>query len=49
MSLQGVRREYLEAALAEVRAGYGGLYRYLTAGPGLDPRALAALRKRPVG
>lgn len=44
--LQEVRREYLDAALAEVGAGYGGLYRYVTAGLGLDPRALAALRKR---
>lgn len=47
--LQEVRQEYLDAALGEVRAGYGGLYRYVTAGLGLDPRALAGLRERLVG
>ncbi|MFE1343311.1 tyrosine-protein phosphatase [Streptomyces sp. NPDC058757] len=47
--LQEVRREYLDAALGEVRAGYGGLYRYVTAGLGLDPRTLAGLRERLVG
>ncbi|MFI8512505.1 tyrosine-protein phosphatase [Streptomyces sp. NPDC085460] len=47
--LQEVRREYLDAALSEVRAGYGSLYRYVTAGLGLDPRALVGLRERLVG
>ncbi|MEU2503920.1 tyrosine-protein phosphatase [Streptomyces sp. NPDC007863] len=47
--LQEVRQEYLDAALGEVRAGYGGLYRYVTAGLGLDPRALAGLRERLAG
>ncbi|MFE9040935.1 tyrosine-protein phosphatase [Streptomyces sp. NPDC007818] len=47
--LQEVRQEYLDAALSEVRAGYGGLYRYVTAGLGLDPRALVGLRERLVG
>ncbi|MEU3608316.1 tyrosine-protein phosphatase [Streptomyces sp. NPDC035033] len=47
--LQEVRREYLDAALAEVRAGYGGLHRYATAGLGLAPRTLAGLRERLVG
>ncbi|MFE6225754.1 tyrosine-protein phosphatase [Streptomyces sp. NPDC057854] len=47
--LQEVRREYLDAALAEVRSGYGGLYRHVTAGLGLDPRALARLRDRLTG
>ncbi|MFG3344787.1 tyrosine-protein phosphatase [Streptomyces sp. NPDC048018] len=46
---QEVRREYLDAALAEVRAGYGGLYRYVTDGLGLDLRTLAGLRERLVG
>ncbi|WMX49034.1 tyrosine-protein phosphatase [Streptomyces roseicoloratus] len=44
--LQEVRREYLDAALAEVRTGYGGLYRYVTDGLGLDLRTLAGLRER---
>ncbi|MGY3335710.1 protein-tyrosine phosphatase [Streptomyces filamentosus] len=44
--LQEVRREYLDASLAEVAAGYGSLYRYATAGLGLDPRTLAGLRRR---
>ncbi|MFF5972655.1 tyrosine-protein phosphatase [Streptomyces sp. NPDC012769] len=44
--LQEVRREYLDAALAEVRTGYGGLYRYATTGLGLDWRVLAGLRQR---
>ncbi|MFF9342093.1 tyrosine-protein phosphatase [Streptomyces sp. NPDC014773] len=47
--LQEVRREYLDAALDEVRAGYGGLYRYVTAGLGLDLRTVAGLRERLVG
>ncbi|MFB7941701.1 tyrosine-protein phosphatase [Streptomyces sp. NPDC056049] len=47
--LQEVRREYLDAALSEVRSGYGSLYRYVTAGLGLDPRTLAGLRERLVG
>ncbi|MFB6899768.1 tyrosine-protein phosphatase [Streptomyces hydrogenans] len=47
--LQEVRREYLDAALGEVRAGYGGLYRYVTAGLGLDLRTVAGLRERLVG
>ncbi|MFD4375386.1 tyrosine-protein phosphatase [Streptomyces sp. NPDC058486] len=47
--LQEVRLEYLDTALAEVRAGYGTLYRYVTAGLGLDPRTLAGLRHRLVG
>ncbi|MFI8322927.1 tyrosine-protein phosphatase [Streptomyces sp. NPDC085529] len=47
--LQEVRPEYLDAALAEVRAGYGGLYRYVTAGLGLDLRALTGLRERLAG
>ncbi|GGY52209.1 tyrosine-protein phosphatase [Streptomyces omiyaensis] len=47
--LQEVRTEYLDAALAEVRAGYGSLYRYVTAGLGLDLRTLAGLRERLVG
>ncbi|WP_282691736.1 tyrosine-protein phosphatase [Streptomyces sp. CC208A] len=47
--LQEVRREYLDAALAEVRAGYGSLYRHVTAGLGVDPRTLAGLRERLVG
>ncbi|WP_432753465.1 tyrosine-protein phosphatase [Streptomyces sp. JL2001] len=44
--LQEVRTEYLDAALAEVRSGYGGLLRYLTVGLGLELRTLAALRAR---
>ncbi|MBT2444690.1 tyrosine-protein phosphatase [Streptomyces sp. ISL-36] len=44
--LQEVRTEYLDAALAEVRAGYGTLFRYLTTGLGLDPRTLAGLQAR---
>ncbi|MFF0436553.1 tyrosine-protein phosphatase [Streptomyces sp. NPDC004327] len=47
--LQEVRQEYLDTALAEVRAGYGGLFRYVTEGLGLDLRTLAALRERLVG
>ncbi|MEU7030927.1 tyrosine-protein phosphatase [Streptomyces sp. NPDC046275] len=47
--LQEVRREYLDAALAEVRSRYGGLYAYVTDGLGLDLRTLAALRSRLVG
>ncbi|MFE5796680.1 tyrosine-protein phosphatase [Streptomyces sp. NPDC056503] len=47
--LQEVRREYLDTALGEVRAGYGSLYRYVTAGLGLDPRTLSGLRERLVG
>ncbi|MFF2776221.1 tyrosine-protein phosphatase [Streptomyces sp. NPDC058052] len=47
--LQEVRVEYLDAALAEVRAGYGSLYRYVTAGLGLDLRTLAGLRERLAG
>ncbi|MFD4152812.1 tyrosine-protein phosphatase [Streptomyces hydrogenans] len=47
--LQEVRREYLDAALDEVRAGYGGLYRYVTAGLGLDLRTVAGLRERLAG
>ncbi|WP_031002625.1 tyrosine-protein phosphatase [Streptomyces sp. NRRL F-5727] len=47
--LQEVRREYLDAALAEVRSGYGGLYRYVTAGLGLDLRTLTGLRERLAG
>ncbi|MFE5299164.1 tyrosine-protein phosphatase [Streptomyces sp. NPDC056632] len=46
---QEVRQEYLDAALAEVRAGYGSLYRYVTDGLGLDLRTLAGLRERLVG
>lgn len=44
--LQEVRQEYLDAALDEVRAGYGGLFRYLTDGLGLDLRTMAGLRDR---
>ncbi|MFI8823102.1 tyrosine-protein phosphatase [Streptomyces sp. NPDC053431] len=47
--LQEVRQEYLDAALAEVRTGYGSLYRYVTDGLGLDLRTLAGLRERLVG
>ncbi|MFJ3901929.1 tyrosine-protein phosphatase [Streptomyces sp. NPDC090025] len=47
--LQEVRREYLDAALAELNTGYGSLYRYATDGLGLDLRTLAALRERLVG
>ncbi|MFI8964619.1 tyrosine-protein phosphatase [Streptomyces sp. NPDC053493] len=47
--LQEVRQEYLDAALAEVRTGYGSLYRYVTEGLGLDLRTLAGLRDRLVG
>ncbi|MFF8603044.1 tyrosine-protein phosphatase [Streptomyces sp. NPDC015232] len=47
--LQEVRRGYPDAALAEVRSRYGGPYAYVTDGLGLDPRTLAALRKRLVG
>ncbi|MFD8012484.1 tyrosine-protein phosphatase [Streptomyces sp. NPDC058955] len=47
--LQEVRLEYLDAALAEVRSGYGGLYRYVTAGLGLDLRTLTGLRERLAG
>ncbi|MFJ3583865.1 tyrosine-protein phosphatase [Streptomyces sp. NPDC090127] len=44
--MQEVRLPYLEAALAEVRRGYGGLFRYLTVGLGLEPRTLAELQDR---
>ncbi|MEV6328148.1 tyrosine-protein phosphatase [Streptomyces sp. NPDC051909] len=44
--LQEVRQEYLDAALAEVRSGYGTLFRYVTEGLGLDLRTLAGLRDR---
>ncbi|MFI1813176.1 tyrosine-protein phosphatase [Streptomyces sp. NPDC020422] len=47
--LQEVRREYLDAALTELRAAYGSLYRYATTGLGLDLRVLAGLRGRLVG
>ena len=47
--LQEVRQEYLDAALAEVRTGYGSLYQYVTQGLGLDLRTLAGLRERLVG
>ncbi|MEV3991794.1 tyrosine-protein phosphatase [Streptomyces sp. NPDC049837] len=47
--LQEVRTEYLDAALAAASEVYGGLYRYLTAGLGLDHRTLAALRAQLVG
>lgn len=47
--LQEVRQEYLDAALTEVRTRYGGLYRYVTDGLGLDLRVLAGLRERLVG
>ncbi|MFC8917352.1 tyrosine-protein phosphatase [Streptomyces sp. NPDC057116] len=47
--LQEVRQEYLDAARAAVSESYGGLYRYLTAGLGLDHRTLAALRAQLVG
>ncbi|MFC8507135.1 tyrosine-protein phosphatase [Streptomyces sp. NPDC057411] len=47
--LQEVRREYLDAALTELRTAYGSLYRYATTGLGLDLRVLAGLRGRLVG
>ncbi|MFD5325844.1 tyrosine-protein phosphatase [Streptomyces sp. NPDC127092] len=47
--LQEVRQEYLDAALAEVRTGYGSLYQYVTQGLGVDLRTLAGLRERLVG
>ncbi|OKK08426.1 protein tyrosine phosphatase [Streptomyces sp. CB03234] len=47
--LQEVRTEYLDAALAAVSEAYGNLYRYLTAGLGLEHRTLAALRAQLVG
>ncbi|MCX2183135.1 tyrosine-protein phosphatase [Streptomyces sp. SKN60] len=47
--LQEVRQEYLDAALAEVQAGYGTLFRYVTEGLGLDLRTLVGLRDRLVG
>ncbi|GAA2806472.1 tyrosine-protein phosphatase [Streptomyces showdoensis] len=44
--LQEVRPAYLDAALAEVREGYGSVFRYATEGLGLDLRVLAGLRGR---
>jgi protein-tyrosine phosphatase len=44
--LQEVRTEYLNSALEEVKAGYGGLFRYLTDGLGLEPRTPAGLQDR---
>ncbi|MGW7055919.1 tyrosine-protein phosphatase [Streptomyces sp. NPDC054887] len=42
--LQEVRSDYLEAALEQVAAEYGGLDRYLTRGLALDRRTLVRLR-----
>lgn len=44
--MQEVRTTYLNAALAEVKTGYGSLFRYLTDGLGLEPRTLAELQDR---
>ncbi|WP_406860348.1 tyrosine-protein phosphatase [Streptomyces sp. HUAS MG47] len=44
--LQEVRTEYLNTALSEVRSAYGSLFRYLTAGLGLDVPTLSALQNR---
>ncbi|WP_346010629.1 tyrosine-protein phosphatase [Streptomyces sp. SID5910] len=46
LPVQEVRREYLEAALAQVERDYGGFHRYLTEGLGLDTSTLARLRAR---
>jgi protein-tyrosine phosphatase len=40
----GVRREFLTAAIDQMRARYGDIDGYLTAGLGLDPAALDSLR-----
>ena len=42
--LLGVRKEYLTAAVDEMRARYGGIDGYLTAGLGLDKAVVDALR-----
>ncbi|MER8043363.1 tyrosine-protein phosphatase [Streptomyces sp. NPDC094032] len=44
--LQEVRQTYLDAALSRLRTDYGGVFRYLTEGLGLDLRVLAGLRGR---
>ncbi|MEU3062229.1 tyrosine-protein phosphatase [Streptomyces subrutilus] len=46
--LQEVRTDYLAAATDRMEADYGGFYRYLTEGLGLDLRTLARLRARMV-
>lgn len=47
--LQEVRTEYLETALAEATARYGGFGAYVTEGLGLDAGTLLKLRQRMVG
>jgi protein-tyrosine phosphatase len=44
MPVLGVRKEYLDAAMAEMTARYGDIDGYFTAGLGLDASAIAALR-----
>ncbi|MFE1906200.1 tyrosine-protein phosphatase [Streptomyces gardneri] len=44
--LQEVRPEYLDTALDQVRASYGSLLRYYSAGLGLEFRDVLALRER---
>ncbi|MEU8527316.1 MULTISPECIES: tyrosine-protein phosphatase [Streptomyces] len=44
--LQEVRNEYLDTALGEVQSSYGSLFRFLTAGLGLDIPTLSALQNR---
>lgn len=44
--VQEVRTVYLNAALAEVKTGYGSLFAYLTDGLGLELRTLAELQDR---
>ncbi|MEU6314451.1 tyrosine-protein phosphatase [Streptomyces sp. NPDC047014] len=44
--LQEVRQDYLDAAITQLEADYGGLYGYLTEGLGLDLRTLARLQAK---
>lgn len=44
-AMLGVRREYLQAALAEVRAEHGTIEAYFTAGLGLGPHVQQRLRE----
>ncbi|MGW6709435.1 tyrosine-protein phosphatase [Streptomyces sp. NPDC054956] len=46
--LQEVRKDYLDAATAQMEADYGSFYGYLTEGLGLDLRTLAKLQNKMV-